>query len=337
MSAATPSAANGRPIPVVLDVDTGVDDALALLLAVRHPALDVLAVSCAGGNVPLAQVVENTRRVLDLADAPPVPIAAGMHRPLVETPQDASYVHGRTGLGTLELPPSERPVEEVHAVELLRRTLLAAPEPVTVIALAPLTNVAVLLRMHPEVAPRIARIVMMGGAIGAGNATAAAEFNVWHDPEAAEIVLTSGVPVVMYGLEPFYTATVGADRIAELGRSADPVARAAGSLLAHLAGVTEDEDRVGSAGAAAIGDAGTVAAVIDPALLRLHRAPVRVALAEGPTRGCTVVDLRTGLGAGGAETKDAGSHVEVVTGLDGARCAGLFLAAIDPGAAVPAR
>lgn len=328
---------SARPIPVVLDVDTGVDDALALLLAVRHPALELLAVSCAGGNVPLAQVVENTRRVLDLADAPPVPIAAGMHRPLVETPQDASYVHGATGLGTLELPPSEREVEPVHAVELLRRTLLAAPEPVTVIALAPLTNVAVLLRMHPEVLPRIARVVMMGGAVGAGNATAAAEFNVWHDPEAAEIVLTSGVPVVMYGLEPFYRATVPAERIAELGRSADPVARAAGSLLAHLAGVTEDEGRVDGTGAAAIGDAGTVAAVIDPTLLRLRRAPVRVALAEGPTRGCTVVDLRTGLGAGGEATKEAESHVEVVLDLDGERCAELFLVAVDAGAAVPPR
>jgi pyrimidine-specific ribonucleoside hydrolase len=325
------SAGSGAvPIPVVLDVDTGIDDALAIMLAVRHPALEVRAVSCVGGNVPLAQVVENTRRVLDLVDAPPVPVAAGMARPLVEAPEGAAHVHGGNGIAGLELPESARDIEPVHAVELLRRTIVESAEPITVIALAPLTNLAVLLRMHPEVAERIDRIVLMGGAVGAGNATAAAEFNIWHDPEAAEIVFSSGIATVMYGLEPFYRVHCTAADIARLRGSGDRGAAAAGALLAHLAAVTDDESRVAAIGAAAIGDAGTVCAVIDPTGLELRRAPVRVALAPGETRGQTVVDLRTGLGAGGVATKDASSHVEVVVDVDGARYAELFLDALDP-------
>ena len=164
--------------PVILDVDTGVDDALAILLAVRHPALDVRAITCTGGNAPLAQVVANTLRVLDAAGAGPLPVAAGAHRPLLESPQHAAAIHGSDGLADLGLPDSARTPEPVHAVELLCRTLAASEEPLTIISLAPLTNIALLLRMHPEVIDRIERVVMMGGAVGTGNATAAAELNV---------------------------------------------------------------------------------------------------------------------------------------------------------------
>ena len=282
--------------PVILDVDTGVDDALAILLAVRHPALDVRAITCTGGNAPLAQVVANTLAVLDAAGAGDIPVAAGAHRPLLEAPQHAAAIHGADGLADLALARSARAPEHGHAVELLRRTLADSAEPVTIISLAPLTNIAILLRLHPEVTDRIARVVMMGGAVGSGNATAAAEFNVWHDPEAAAIVLGEGLDVLMYGLEPFYRVAVTHDDARVLAASVDAGARLAGALLTHLIGIDATEDRVADE-RVAIGDAGAVCAAIDPGPLVTRLAPVEVALAPGPTRGQTVVDLRTMVGA----------------------------------------
>ncbi|MFC9984325.1 nucleoside hydrolase [Microbacterium keratanolyticum] len=315
-------------IPVILDVDTGIDDALALLLAVRHPALDVRAVTCVGGNVPLAQVVENTLGVLALAGGEDIPVAAGMSAPLIEPARDASYVHGENGVADLRFPAHTMSPVPVHAVELLRRTLMDADEPLTIIALAPLTNIAVLLRMHPEVTNKIERILFMGGAVGAGNATAAAEFNIWHDPEAADIVVRSGVPTTMYGLEPFYRVCCDAETIASFDGATDPVGATAGALLRHLAQVTEDEARIVHPSGAAIGDAGAVCAVIDPAGVTVRRAPVSVALHDVQTRGQTVVDLRSGLGAGGEITKDAQGNIDVVLEVDGDRYARLFLDAV---------
>ncbi|GAA4380416.1 nucleoside hydrolase [Paeniglutamicibacter cryotolerans] len=314
---------------VILDVDTGTDDAMALMLAVAHPALDVRAVTCVGGNVSLEQVVANTLGILELMGAGHIPVAAGLAEPLIEPAQDASYVHGSNGVADIELPTPTRSVEDVHAVELLRRTLAESTEPITIIALAPLGNIALLLRLYPEVHAKIERIVFMGGAVGAGNATASAEFNIWHDPEAAEMVLRSGVPTTMYGLEAFYQVTIDAETIGELASSTQPVQAVLGGLLSHLASISVDESRIVGAGWAAIGDAGTVCAVIDPDGLVLRTAPVEVSLAPGPTRGQTVVDLRTGLGAGGAETHEQESHIKVVLDVDGPRYARLFLEAID--------
>lgn len=311
---------------VILDVDTGVDDALAILLAVRHPALDVRAITCTGGNAPLAQVVTNTLRVLDAAGASSIPVAAGAHRPLLESPQHAASIHGADGLADLGLPDSARTPEPVHAVELLRRTLSESEEPLTIISLAPLTNIALLVRMHPEVLPRIERVVMMGGAVGTGNATAAAEFNVWHDPEAAAIVLSSGLDVLMYGLEPFYRVAVSHADAAELAASADSGARLAGHLLTHLIGIDATEERVAD-DRVAIGDAGAVCAAIDPRPLVTRVAPVEVALAPGSTRGQTVVDLRTMVGADISPTREV-PLATVVTDVDPAPYRTVFLDAL---------
>lgn len=312
--------------PVILDVDTGVDDALAILLAVRHPALDVRAVTCTGGNAPLAQVVENTLRVLDAAGAGDVPVAAGAHRPLIEAPQHAASIHGADGLADVGLPPSRRVPRPIHAVELLRATLIESADPVTIISLAPLTNIALLLRSYPEVAPHIARVVMMGGSVGTGNATASAEFNVWHDPEAAAIVLGEGLEVLMYGLEPFYRVSVTHDDVRALVDSDDSAPRLAGALLTHLIGIDATEERVAD-DRVAIGDAGAVCAAIDPRPLRTRVAPVEVALAPGPTRGQTIVDLRTMEGADLSPTR-AAPPATVVLDVDAEPYRRLFLDAL---------
>ena len=145
------------PTPVILDVDTGVDDALALLLAVRSPDLDVRAVTCVAGNADVDQVVRNTLVVLDAAGAGDVPVARGADRPLLEPPRHARQVHGADGMADLGLPDSRRRPRDESAVELLRATIPASDTPVTLVPLAPLTNIALLLRTHPEVAEQIER------------------------------------------------------------------------------------------------------------------------------------------------------------------------------------
>ena len=200
-------------VPVVLDVDTGVDDACALLFAARHPGLRLVAVSCVGGNAPVDDVVRNTLVVLDAAGRGDVPVARGAARPLVERPRHARHVHGEDGMADLHWPPSPQLPDPRHGVELLRDVLLDAARTgdpddlVTLVPLAPLTNIALLLRTYPEAAAGLRRIVFMGGAAAQGNATASAEFNVFHDPEAAAVVLDAaddlGVPVFMYGLDVF--------------------------------------------------------------------------------------------------------------------------------------
>ncbi|MET8819352.1 nucleoside hydrolase [Streptomyces rochei] len=279
------------PVPVIIDCDTGIDDALALLLAVRHPALDLRAVTCVAGNTDVEGVVRNTLTVLERAGAPDVPVARGAERPLIEAVRTARHVHGHDGMGDLGLPaPSRRPVD-VDAVTLLRREILASPRPVTLIPTAPATNIALLLRTHPEVTGNIERIVFMGGAVATGNATPVAEFNVWHDPEAAAILLSAGVPITMYGLDVFQRVIVPGPDVRRLRASDEPGTRLAGELLAHRGPATAETDPGGG-----LGDAGAVCAVIDPAGLTTHRLPVEVCLAPGPARGQTLVDRRARVG-----------------------------------------
>lgn len=223
----------GQPIPVIIDCDTGVDDALALLFAVRHPALDLRAVTCVAGNTDVDGVVRNTLTVLEQAGAPDIPVGRGAERPLLEPARSATHVHGVDGMGDLGLPAPTRTPADVDAVTLLRREILASPRPVTLIPTAPLTNIALLLRTHPEVTGNIERIVFMGGAVATGNATPVAEFNVWHDPEAAAVLLTAGVPITMYGLDVFTQVVVPSADVHRLRASSEPGARLAGELLAH--------------------------------------------------------------------------------------------------------
>ncbi|MDT0438883.1 MULTISPECIES: nucleoside hydrolase [Streptomyces] len=280
----------GQTVPVIIDCDTGVDDALALLFAVRHPGIDLRAVTCVAGNTDVDGVVRNTLTVLEIAGAGDVPVGRGAERPLIEPARSARHVHGADGMGDLGLPAPARLPADVDAVTLLRREILASPRPVTLVPTAPLTNIALLLRTHPEVTRNIERIVFMGGAVATGNATPVAEFNVWHDPEAAAVLLTAGVPITMYGLDVFERVVVPGPRVRRLRESAEPGARLAGALLSHRpATPAADGDDPGGG----IGDAGAVCAVVDPAGITTRALPVEVSLAPGPARGQTVVDRRS--------------------------------------------
>ncbi|MGY3202948.1 nucleoside hydrolase [Streptomyces sp. TE5632] len=323
---------NGLPIPVIIDCDTGVDDALALLFAVRHPGIDLRAVTCVAGNTDVDGVVRNTLIVLEQAGAPGIPVARGAERPLIEAPRSARHVHGHDGMGDLGLPAPRRLPADVDAVALLRREILASPRPVTLVPTAPLTNVALLLRTHPEVTRNIERIVFMGGAAGAGNATPVAEFNVWHDPEAAAILLTAGVPITMYGLDVFHRVVVPAAEVRRLRASTEPGARLAGDLLAHRPATPGSAPDDPTEDAGGLGDAGALCAVVDPEGLTTHRLPVEVSLGPGPARGQTVVDrrLRTGESELHGGTREQ-CLVDVGLDVDVQRYVRLYLATVAGG------
>jgi pyrimidine-specific ribonucleoside hydrolase len=229
-------------------------------------------------------------------------------------------------MADLGLPaPTRRPVD-IDAVTLLRREILASPRPVTLIPTAPLTNIALLLRTHPEVVRNIERIVFMGGAVTTGNATPVAEFNVWHDPEAAAVLLTAGVPITMYGLDVFKRVLVPAADVARLRSSTEPRLRLAGELLAHRDPATSG-DPTPTGG---LGDAGAVCAVADPAGLTTELLPVEVSLAPGPTRGQTIVDRRPRPGE--AEIHDGVREqalVDVALDVDVERYVKLWLTTVE--------
>ncbi|HZW44121.1 MAG TPA: nucleoside hydrolase [Dermatophilaceae bacterium] len=316
------------PMPVILDVDTGVDDACALLLAALHPQVDLRAVTCVGGNASVDQVLRNTLMVLDVAGRADVPVARGAARPLLEPSSDALHVHGDDGLADLGWPSSDRHPDDRHAVELLRDLLCAAAEGgpegrITLVPLAPLTNIALLLRTYPEAAAGLREIVFMGGAANIGNATASAEFNVWHDPEAAAIVLESSaeldIPVVMYGLDVFYDV-----RISRMG--AKQLIAVGGRGPAELAGRLIDFQcsRFGQPDAT-IGDAGAVCVAIDRAGVTTSRLPVRVELAGTYSRGRTVVDRREWSGDVSHDAPvPAPTTVQVALSVDAERYADLW-------------
>jgi pyrimidine-specific ribonucleoside hydrolase len=276
-----------RPTPVILDVDPGHDDAVAIMLACGAPDLELLAVTTVAGNVPLEKTTRNALRILSLIGRPEVPVAAGASSPLYRRLHTAEKIHGESGLDGPEIPDSFFAPDERGAVELIADTLRTAPEPVTLVPVAPLTNVALFLREHPELKERVARISLMGGSIGLGNTTPAAEFNVYVDPEAAREVFESGLPITMSGLDVTHRAGAGPPErgsLRSLGRHGGVVAE----LLEFFAATYE---RIYGFDAPPLHDAVAVAAVMDPALLETRPMRVEVECESELTRGETVCDF----------------------------------------------
>jgi inosine-uridine nucleoside N-ribohydrolase len=189
---------------ILLDCDPGHDDAIALLLALASPELELLGVTTVAGNQTLEKTTANAIRVLDFVGRDDVPVAAGAAAPLVREPFVAAYVHGETGLDGPDLPPPSREPLQQHAVDYLAEQIRARKGAVTLVPTGPLTNVALLLALHPDARPE--RIVLMGGAIAEGNVTPAAEFNIWADPEAAARVFASRIDLTMIGLDVTHKA-----------------------------------------------------------------------------------------------------------------------------------
>jgi inosine-uridine nucleoside N-ribohydrolase len=279
------------PVPIVIDCDPGIDDAVALLLACASPELRLLGVSTVAGNVDLEHTTRNAGRLLALAGRSDVPVAAGAGRPLVRSsPGRAAHVHGEDGVNRATLPEPAAEPDPRPAVDLLADAIGGSADPVTLVAIGPLTNVALLYAVHPEVAATLARVVIMGGSATAGNTTAAAEFNVWSDPEAAYRVLTDPgldppVPTTMVGLDLTRTVPFAeADLAALAGGGA--AGQAAAAMLRPEAERQRQETGVA---ALAVHDAVAVTAVLRPDLLRTEPATITVDCSDGPARGATVV------------------------------------------------
>jgi len=293
-------------VPLVVDTDPGIDDALALLLALASPEVDLQLVTTVHGNVDLAQTTENALRVLHLAGRSDVPVAAGARSSLVvPLPGRAGHVHGAAGLGGVVLPPSPAAVDPRPAVVALAELLLSSERPVTVAAIGPLTNIALLVSVYPDAAARIGRLVVMGGSAGrGGNVTAAAEFNVWADPEAAAVVFAAGLPTVLVGLDVTLPTVLTEAGIARFAAAGPIGAQAAAVLAAYL---DHARNSYGIDGVA-VHDALALTEAIVPGTLRTVRRDVVVDTGPGAGRGQTLVDRRA--------PSSAATAVAVAEGVD---------------------
>jgi pyrimidine-specific ribonucleoside hydrolase len=274
---------------VVIDTDPGLDDAIAILLALSCPeAVTVAGITTVAGNQTIEKVTANALRVLSFAGAR-IPVAAGAPKPLVRDLGTASRIHGDTGLGGVRLPDPGYAAEARTAQELFQDILRESGTPVTLAALGPETNIATLLDAHPQLKEKIGLISLMGGSVSAGNVTMAAEFNVYTDPEAARAVFSSGLPIVMSGIDVTHKAYITAEEVRSL-RGRGP----ASALVADL--VTAYMPRYERAGmpGAAIHDACAIAWLIRPELFTGEDLHVEVETRGELTRGMTVADRRPG-------------------------------------------
>ncbi|HKH11578.1 MAG TPA: nucleoside hydrolase [Rubrobacter sp.] len=275
------------PKPVILDVDPGHDDAVAIMMACGSPGLDLRAVTTVAGNATLPKTTRNALRVLSLIGRTDVPVAAGASGPLVRELRTAEDIHGESGMDGPEIPEAASEPDGRGAVELIADTLREAPEPVALIPVGPLTNIAEFLRAHPDLKDRVSRISLMGGSMGLGNTTPAAEFNIYVDPEAAREVFESGLPITMSGLDVTHQAGAGRaerDRLRSIGGIGEVVA----GFLDFFAGTYE---RVFGFDAPPLHDPVAVAAVLEPGLLETRAMRVDVECESDLTRGETVCDF----------------------------------------------
>ncbi|MEM9796495.1 MAG: nucleoside hydrolase [Pseudomonadota bacterium] len=273
---------------IIIDTDPGQDDAVAILLALAAPELEVLGITAVAGNVPLTLTAVNARKVCELAGRPDIPVFAGCDRPMARELVTAEHVHGKTGLDGADLPEPTMPLQDKHAVDFLIETLRAEPAgSVTLCPLGPLTNIGTALTRAPDIASRIERIVLMGGAyFEVGNITPAAEFNIYVDPEAAHAAFRSGVPLTVVPLDCTHralTTRVRNDAFRAAGR--------VGEVVAGWTGFFErfDKEKYGSEGAP-LHDPCVIAWLLRPDLFSGREVNVEIEVDSPLTRGMSVAD-----------------------------------------------
>ena len=276
-----------HPIPLIIDSDPGLDDALAIGLAAASPEIDLLAVTTVGGNADVTRCTENALRLLHAYGRDDVPVAEGAAGALLGSIVRATEVHGESGIGTTQLEPSPNSARPEGAVALMARILETHPEPVAIAPIGPLTNIALLLRLYPHHATRISHLCLMGGSIGEGNTTASAEFNIVADPEAADVVFRSGIPITMIGLDVTHQALL--DR--ESATALRAMGNTSGRIAAELTDFALDRNLEWSGSTTtAIHDAVAIAHLMVEDLVAVAPYHVTVDTTQGPARGRTVCD-----------------------------------------------
>jgi inosine-uridine nucleoside N-ribohydrolase len=275
------------PTPIILDCDPGHDDAIALLLALASPEIDLVGVTTVSGNQTLDKTTANALRVLELAGRTDIPVHAGADRPFVRERDVAAHVHGESGLDGPDLPPPSTHAQDQHAVDYLAEQIRGRNGKITLVATGPMTNIGLLFAMYPDARPE--RIVLMGGSVGEGNRTPAAEFNIWADPEAAQRLFVEALDTTMIGLDVTHRALI-TDAHTEQMRGAGKVGTMVAELMDFYARFHKARypDLAGSP----MHDPVCIAHLIDPTLVEVRDAFIEVDCSSGPSRGRTNVDWR---------------------------------------------
>ncbi len=329
VTAATSSEAATR---VIIDADPGTDDALAILLALNSPELRVEAVTVVAGNVTAAQGLENALKLVSLAGRPDIPVAAGAQKPLLQTLVTAES-HGADGLGNTSLPAARCRPDSRFGPDLIVELIHKYPHEVTLVPMGPLTNIALALSKDPSIAGLVKEVVFMGGAIAEGNVDAVAEFNIYVDPEAAQIVLNGGWPLTMVGLEIGRKALFTREHLAELRKTRGPQNDFAAGILEYRVGLGEEYGLAG----ATLYDPTAMSAVIDRTLITSQLLHVDVELRGEFTRAETVVNRQNALNRKVprgdhlvfAGTEPLRPNVHVATDIDAERFARLLIARLS--------
>ena len=273
---------------IILDCDPGHDDAIALLLAAHHPTLELLAVTTVAGNQSIEKTTLNALKVCSLANIRTVPIAMGMDRPLMRPARHAADIHGVSGMDGPNVPEPDIELAPQHAVDLLIDLLMNSEGDITLIPTGPLTNIATAIRREPAILPKIQAISLMGGAMGIGNVTPSAEFNLWFDPEAASIVFQCGRPITMVPLEVTHQALATEEIVSRIRAANRPVASFAADLLVYFA---ESYKNVFGFSAPPVHDPCAVAAVLDPSIISAADMYVEIETTSTLSAGRTVCDV----------------------------------------------
>jgi pyrimidine-specific ribonucleoside hydrolase len=306
------------PIPIILDCDPGHDDAVAILLAVASPKIDLLAVTTCFGNCSIDDATRNALRILTLAGVTGVPVARGASNPLATSLELGNYVHGKSGLDGPTMPEPEFLPSKLSAVELIHQTLMDSPRPITMVVTGPMTNLAQLARSHPEDLEKIAEVIFMGGSTERGNHTPSAEFNTYADPEALQEIIDSGLPIRMVGLNLTHQALAVPEVVERMTKMDHDI----GKTCAEWMGFFGSSYRsVWSFDAPPVHDPCTVAALIDPSLIEWTRTFLAVELEGKWSRGETITDIHNRL--------EHEPNADVAITLDAERYWDLVLEAID--------
>ncbi|MDB9529445.1 nucleoside hydrolase [Oscillatoria sp. CS-180] len=273
---------------IIIDCDPGVDDAIALMLALKSSELAVQAITVVAGNVPLELTQRNARQICELLDRTDVPIYAGCPRPLVRSLITAEDIHGKSGLEGVTLPEPAVPLQPMHAVHYLIELLRTAVEPLTIAALGPLTNIAVALIQAPDIVDKIERLVIMGGGITHGNITPVAEFNMYVDPHAAQVVFEAAIPTTLISLDVTHQVLTTPARLDAIQAVGNPVSEVATAVLSHYG--KADKEKLGTLGAP-LHDPCVIAYLLEPHLFTTYPGSIQVETNSPLTLGQTVIGL----------------------------------------------
>ena len=288
LTATVATSAAAIPKKIIFDTDPGTDDAMALMLALHAPELDVRAITVVPGNVTAAQGLENALRMVSLANRCDIPVAAGAQHPLFQKLITAEFWHGKNGLANVELPASKCKVDARFGPDLIIQMVHSAPHEITLVPVGPLTNIALAIERDPSIVPLVKEVVLMGGSISGGNVNAAAEANIYNDPEAAQIVFQAGWPLTMVGLDVGDKALLSQKYLDQLGSTHGPVNDFIYAVAKYLVNLSA---QFGSAGTPMY-DPLAVGVAIDPTLVKAPEMHVDVETKGEFTRGETVANRR---------------------------------------------